>query len=94
MSSTAAAVQIDSRENPITGDKSVVLVEMTQTVSAAGPTYFLLIDLDNTGGAYKHTDTTAIRIVKLVNEVVKSVIADKWVVKVGVVTTIDGTARS
>ena len=74
--------------------EGIVRVEMEQTVLAAGtntPDDFMLIDLDNTGGNYKHTDSGKVQCLSLTADFSKLRANDVWAMGIGVILRIDGT---
>jgi len=89
MSESPAAVQIDSLEEGVS-DVGYVAVVMKQTVTTAKE-YFLLIDLDNAGSAYKHTLTGTIRAARFAAFINKENASARWLVQMGVILSIDGT---
>ncbi len=89
MSDSPAAVAIDMHGKAITED--VVHVEYRKTVSAGGVTWLLVIDLDNTSGAYKHTETGYVQILGGAASLGKDKVGDQWTAQIGVITRIDGT---
>ncbi len=83
---------IDSLGQPV--DEGIVRVEMEQTILAAAngvPDWFMLIDLDNTGGGYNHVETGSIQCVNLTTEFSKLRANDIWTMDVGLILRIDGT---
>ena len=83
---------IDSLGQPV--DEGIVRVEMEQTILAAvngTPDYFMLIDLSNASGDYKHTLTGSIQCVNLTAAFSKLRANDVWTMDIGVILRIDAT---
>ncbi len=55
------------------------------------PDYFMLIDLSNAGGGYKHTESGSIQCINLGVAFSKLRSNDVWAMDVGVILRIDGT---
>lgn len=92
MSDSPAAVQIDNFRQPVS-EVGYVAAIMRQTITTAKE-YFLLVDLNNAGGAYKHTLTGAIRAARFSAFINKENANARWLVQLGVVLAIDGTSAT
>jgi hypothetical protein len=84
-----AVIQVDALEKAVTED--VVAVEYRVILATAGPTYLLLIDLDNEGGFYKHTATGSIQALAASAQLSKTKAGDQWEVDIGVVLAINAS---
>lgn len=88
VSPSTAFQQIDAQGLLVSED--LVHVEFRKTVAVTGPTYLLLVDLDNAGGAYKHTESGSVQVAGIVAEIAKNRANDQWDADVGVILAIDG----
>jgi hypothetical protein len=75
-----------------TDDARRQLVEVNfRKPSIAATTYYILIDLNNSSGAYKHTSGTAIKAAGVHALVAKDTSSDQWIINVGTVLSINAT---
>jgi hypothetical protein len=78
-------LMVDSR-NEITTDRDrAVIIDIYKDAVPAGPTYYLVIDIDNTGGKYKHGAGTKIVVLGGVGSLGKSQTGSSWTITHGVI---------
>lgn len=72
------------------------VLEFSKQISSSGPTFFLLIDLDNDGGSgpYPHVNTGHIIVGAFTAHIDKSSSGAQWEARLGVILTIDGTSAA
>ncbi len=58
--------------------EGLVFVVFRKSLTTAGPTYFMLVDLDNAGSDYKHTDTGEIQLLRIIGAIDKEQANAQW----------------
>lgn len=89
LQSDSHTIPIDSEGHLITED--IVFVEYLATVSVDGPTFLMVIDLDNSNGDYPHAETGGVQILSGRTIIDKDVANAEWVGQLGVIVDINGT---
>ncbi len=81
-------VAVDAQKEAVTD--GIVAVEFAKiAVAVAGPTYFMLVDLSNSSGAYRHESTGSIHLVGFSAAINKSQSGGVWIVRLGTILAID-----
>lgn len=68
-----------------------VFFEFLKTITAAGPSYFIAVDLSNSSGDFPHTETGGITLARASGFLDKDTANASWEADVGIILAIDGT---
>jgi hypothetical protein len=60
-------------------------------IGVSTTSYYLIVDLSNSSGAYKHIGSSSIKLLGVQGTAIKSKIIDQWGIDVGTVLSIDAT---
>ncbi len=77
--------------NPFTIDREKLIIAEIVQENLVATEYFMFIDLDNGGGAYKHTAGPAAFLVGAAATAFKTKNNDSWEIEIGTILDINGT---
>jgi len=73
---------------PLNPASAAVMASFRKSAVSA-TSFFLLVDLDNAGGLYKHASGSGMKLIGANGTLIKDKILDQWLSQMGVVTAVD-----